>query len=123
MYIGIDGQYVITVVTNPAGTPVDGQFNTFDYSILTSVTLTCMVTMSDGLPITATNYYWTATNCYTRYGGVLEPCFYSGGHTGQVIIRGTNLLARDTGTINCTATIGDVNYSSDSLTLRISGEL
>jgi len=33
------------------------------------------------------------------------------------------LLAQDAGTVTCSATINGVSYTSDPLTLRISGEL
>ena len=35
--------YTVTIASTPAGTPVSGSTNTFDYPILSSVTLTCMV--------------------------------------------------------------------------------
>ena len=111
----------VTIVTNPAGTPVDGQPNTYDYPILTSVTLMCIVIAADGSPVTVTSYSWTAVNCYTHDGGVYDPCFYSGGRTGQNIT-GTDLLAPDAGTVTCTATVSGLNFTSDPLTLRISGE-
>ena len=65
-------------------------------------------------------YSWTATNCYTRIGGVQDPCFYNVA-TGQNIT-GNGLLATDSGTVTCAATIDGMNYTSDPLTLRISGE-
>ena len=46
-FVGVDGQYIVTIVSNPAGTPVSGFTNTFDYPILSSVTLTCDVTLND----------------------------------------------------------------------------
>ena len=118
---GVHGQNV-TIVTDPAGIPVDGQPGTFDYPIFTSVTLMCMATAVDGSPVTVTAYSWAAEDCYTRSGGVLNPCFYSlNNPTGQNIT-GNNLLAPDAGTVTCTATIDGMDYTSDPLTLRISGE-
>ena len=79
---------------------------------------------ADGSSTTAANYRWTAdhlVNCYLREGGVLDPCFYSGGRTGQNIT-GDDLLAQDAGTVTCTANINGMDYTSDPLTLRISGE-
>ena len=32
LYVGVDGQ-IVTIVTDPAGIPVDGQPDTFDYRI------------------------------------------------------------------------------------------
>ena len=120
--IGVVGQNV-TIVTDPAGIPVDGQPHTFDYPILTRVTLMCMATASDGSSVTVTSYSWTASDCYTRSGGVQNPCFYSlPSATGQNVTSTGGLLAIDTGTVTCTATIDGVGYTSDSLSLRISGE-
>ena len=111
----------VNIVTDPEGTPVNGSNNTFDYPILTSVSLLCMATTGDGSSVTATSYSWTATNCYNHTGGVQSPCFYSGGPTGYNITD-NSLLAPDAGTVTCTVTIGGVNFTSDPLTLCISGE-
>ena len=81
----------------------------------------CMATPLDGSPVTVTSYRWTAIECYTRSGGVLDPCFYSIYSTTQNIT-GNDLLATDAGTVTCTATIGGMNYTSEPLTLHISGE-
>jgi len=118
--IGTNGQ-TVTIVTNPAGIPVDGQNNTFDYPILTSVTLMCMAMGANGSSTTATNYRWTAMGCHNHYGFAQDPCFYSGDKTGQNIT-GDDLLAQDTGNVTCTANINGVYYTSDSLTFRISGK-
>ena len=117
----IDLNINVTIVTNPEGTPVNGSNNTFDYPILTSVSLLCMATMPDGSPVTASSYSWTATNCYDHTDGVDDPCFYSGGRTGNNITE-NSLLAPDAGTVTCTVTIGGTSFTSDPLTLRISGE-
>ena len=121
LYVGVDGQNV-TIVTDPAGIPVHGQNNTFDYPILTSVTLMCIVTAVDKSPATVTSYNW---NCSMQLN---ENCdIYS---TGQVLqvqtqqnITVYNLLAQRAVTVRCTATIGGTNYTSDPLILRISGKL
>ena len=120
-YVGVDGQ-IVTIVTDPVGTPIDGQPGTFDYPILTSVTLMCMATAADGSsPVTVNSYRWTASDCYARTGGIDDPCFYNNNPIGQNVT-GNDLLAVDDGTITCTATIGGMDYTSDPLTLRISGE-
>ena len=111
----------VTIVTDPPGIPVTGTTNTFDYPILTRVNLTCYVTTPDGSPVTATSYRWTGTNCYTGSGGVNDPCFYDG-QTGQTITDSNGVLAPDAGTVICTATVAGVDYTSEPLTLRISGE-
>ena len=116
----IDLNISVTIVTDPEGTPVTGSNNTFDYPILTSVSLLCIATTEDGSPVTVTSYSWTTTNCYDHTGGVQTPCFYSG-DTGYNIT-GNSLLAPDAGTVTCTATIASVNFTSDPLTLRIAGK-
>ena len=110
---------VVTIVSNPAGTPVSGSTNTFDYPILSSVTLTCMVTSSDGSTFTVTRYQWNTGGCFTNNAHNTPTCFPNGQTTQNVA--GNNLLAEDAGTITCTVTIGGVDYTSGSLTLRISG--
>ena len=89
---------------------------------MSSVTLTCMVKVTNQSQITVTSYHWTATNCYTHDDGVEDPCFYGGNQTGQNIT-GNDLLAQDAGTVICTATINGIEYESNPLTLRISGKL
>ena len=116
--IDVDSQFTVTIASNPAGTPVSGSTNTFDYPILSTVTLTCMVTSSDGSTFTVTTYQWDTTGCYDNIRGERR-CFPTGQTTQSVT--GNNLLAEDAGTITCTVTIGGVNYTSGPLTLRISG--
>ena len=111
----------VTILTDPEGTAVNGSSNTFDYPILNHVSLLCIATMPDGSPVNASSYIWTATNCYNHTGGVQTPCFYSGGRTGYNITD-NSLLAPDAGTVTCTANVAGVNYTSDLLTLRISGK-
>ena len=81
----------------------------------------CMATSADGSPANVTSYHWTATNCYD-HTNITDFCFYGGGKRGHNIT-GNNLLARDAGTVTCNAIIDSINYTSDPLTLRISGEL
>ena len=111
----------VTIVADPEGKAVNGSNNTFDYPILTSVNLLCMATMPDGSPVTVTSYSWTATDCYNHTGGILMPCFYSGGRTGDNITD-NSVLAQDAGTVTCTVTVGSASFTSDPLTLHISGE-
>jgi len=105
----------VTIVSTPAGTPVSGSNNTFDYPILSNVTLTCMVEPSP--PANAT-YQWNTGGCYANSRGEMG-CFPVDQTTQSVT--GYHLLAEDAGTITCTVTIGGVNYTSGPLTLRISG--
>ena len=115
---GVDGQYTVTIVSTPAGTPVSGSTNTFYYPILSSVTLTCMVTSNDGSPVTVTGYSWDTTGCYVNSRDE-NRCFPVGKNTASV--SKDSLLAIDSGTITCTATISDTDYTSPPLTLNISG--
>ena len=115
-FVGVDGQpYTATIVSTPAGTPVSGSTNTFDYPILSNVTLTCMV---DPSPPAGATYQWNTGGCYVNRRGEMR-CFSVGQTTQNVT--GYHLLAEDAGTIACTVTIGGVNYTSGPLTLRISG--
>ena len=111
----------ISIISIPVGTPVNESTNTFDYPILTNVSLLCMATTPDGLPIAGASYSWTATNCYNHTGDVQIPCFYSGGRTGNIIID-NSVLAPDAGIVTCTATIAGKDFISDTLTLRIAGK-
>ena len=114
--VGVDGQYTVTIVSTPAGTPVSGYVNTFDYPILSNVTLTCMV---DPSPPASATYQWNTAGCFTNHRHNTTKCFPVGRTTKNVT--GINLLAKDAGSITCTVIIGGVNYTSGPLTLRISG--
>ena len=114
---GVHGQFTVTIIRSPTGTLVSG--TTYDYPILSSVSLTCMVTSSDGSTPTVTNYQWNTTGCFTNTRHNITTCFPTGQTTQSVT--GNNLLAEDAGTITCTSTIGGMDYTSEPLTLRISG--
>ena len=128
MCTGVDGQssgndpFTVTIVSSPAGTPVSGSINTFDYPILSSVTLTCDVTSNDGSSFTVNSYQWNTTGCYTHpnFNSGNPRCFPHGQNTQNV--SGNNLLAEDAGTITCTVTISGSDYTSEPFTFRISGE-
>ena len=109
----------VTVVSSPAGTPVSESTNTFDYPILSSVTLTCMVNPT---PSSSVTYQWNTTGCYTnsQFTGSNPDCFPRGQTTQS--ITGNDLNAEDAGTITCTVTINGSDYTSEPFTLRISGE-
>ena len=109
----------VTVVRSPAGIPVSGSTNTFYYPILSSITLRCSVTPSDGLTPAVTDYQWNTEGCFTNDHHRTPTCFPANQRTQSVT--GNNVLAKDAGTITCTVTIGGVNYTSGSLTLLISG--
>ena len=110
----------VTIVSSPAGTPVSGSTNTFDYPILSNVALTCMVEPSS---LTVTSYQWNTAGCYTnsQFTGSNPECFPRGQRMQQNVT-GNDLNAEDAGTITCTATVNNVPYTSEPFTLRISGE-
>ena len=121
-FSGVDGQFTVTIVSSPAGTPVSGFTNTFDYPILSTVSLTCNVESDDGSSFYVSYYRWNTAGCYTY------PSFNSGnprcfphGYTGRTVT-GTDLNAEDAGTITCTATISGSDYTSELFTLHISGK-
>ena len=117
-----DATFTVTIVSNPAGTPVNGSNNTFDYPILSDVTLTCDVTSYDGSSFTVTSYQWNTEGCYTNpnFNSGNPGCFPVGQSTQNVT--DDDVTAEDAGTITCTVTINNINYNSEPFTLRISGE-
>jgi len=82
-----------------------------------------MVTLSNGEMFTGTTtYQWNTTGCYTntvRNSG--NPTCFPTGQTTQNVTD-NNLRADDAGTITCGVTLDGVDFTSDPLTLRISGE-
>ena len=110
---------VVTIVSSPAGTPVSGSTNTFDYPILSNVTLMCLL---DPLPVINVTYSWNTTRCYTNpnYAGGNPRCFPNGQTTQNVT--DSDVTAEDAGTITCTVTINSYVYTSEPFTLRVSGE-
>ena len=128
MCTGVDGQsssdppFTVTIVSSPAGTPVSGSTNTFDYPILSSVTLTCNVISNNGSSFTVTSYHWNTTGCYTHPGfNNGNPRCFPHGQTTQNVTD-DDVTAEDAGTITCTVTISGSDYTSEPFTLRISGE-
>jgi len=114
----VDGRTRVTIVSNPAGTQVSGAANTFDYPVLSNVTLTCMVNPRPSVPVT---YRWNTEGCY-RNSNDETLCFYGHKKTAQMISK-TKLVALDAGTFICTATIRGVKHTSNEFTVRISGNL
>ena len=72
--------------------------------------------------LTVTSYRWNTDGCYTnsQFTGSNPECFPRGQTTQNV--NGNDLNAEDAGTITCTVTISGRDYTSESFTLRISGE-
>ena len=118
-FSGVDSQITVTIVSNPNGTAVSGSDNTFDYPIVSSVTLTCMVNPT---PSSTVTYKWDTSGCYTnsKFTGSDPECFPHDETTQNVT--GNDLDAEDAGTITCTVTISGSDYTSEPFTLRISGE-
>ena len=121
-YTGADSQFTVTIVSSPAGTPVSGSINTFDYPILSSVTLTCNVTYNDVSSFTVTSYQWNTAGCYTHpnFNNGNPRCFPHGQTTQSVT--DDDVTAEDAGIVTCTVTISGSDYTSEQFTLRISGE-
>ena len=108
----------VSIISSPAGIPVSGSTNTFDYPILSTVTLTCMVKPTPS----SVTYHWNTTGCYTHPNHKNgNPSCFPDGHTIQNVTD-DGVTAEDAGTITCTVTINGVNYTSEPFTLRISGE-
>ena len=75
--------------------------------------------MVDPSPPADATYQWNTGGCFINDRHYYPTCFPTGQTTQNVT--GNNLLAKDAGTITCSATIGDVDYTSGPLTLHISG--
>ena len=111
---------VAVIVSNPNGTRVSGSTNTYDYPILSNVSLTCMV---DPLPVISVSYRWNTTGCYTHGSHNRgRPRCFPHGQTSPVVTD-DDLTAEDAGTITCTMTLDGIDYTSEPFTLRLSGEL
>ena len=111
----------VVILRRPAGILVDESANTFDYPILGSINLTCIATSNDGSTFMVTNYKWNTAGCYTNpaYNSGNPTCFPHG-RTTQCVTE-NELTAKDAGIFSCTVTIAGVEYTSNSLTIRISG--
>ena len=98
--------------------------NAFDYPLLSAVTLMCLL---NPLPTSSVSlvvsYQWNTAGCYNNlnFNNGNPRCFTNGQTTRDVT--GTNLTAEDASTITCTVTISGSDYTSDSFTLRISGDM
>ena len=124
MLSGVESQitFTVTIISSPAGTLVNESTNTFDYPILSTVTLTCNVISDDGFSFNITSYQWNTEGCYTNpnFNDGNPSCFPEGQTTQSVT--DDDVTAEDAGTITCTVTINNTNYTSEPFTLRISGE-
>ena len=96
--------------------------NTFDYPILSNVSLTCNVMVDSRSLPNGITYQWNTTGCYTnRQFTYSNPVCFPHGETSQNVTE-NNLNAEDAGAIICSALINNVRYTSEPFTLRISGE-
>ena len=123
-FLGANSQtaFTVTIVSSPAGIPVSGSINTFDYPILSNVNLTCDVTSVDGSSFTVNSYQWNTTECYTHLDfNDGNPSCFPHNQTSQSVTD-DDVTADDAGTITCTVTINGNDYASEPFTLRISGE-
>ena len=96
----------MTILSNPAGTPVSGSNNTFSYRILSSVTLTCD---GDPSPTASTTIRWMTDGC--------TGCFPSS-QTTQMVTEST-LTLEDADTFTCSLQEGAGEYLSDLFTLVV----
>ena len=119
MFIYYFVEIQVRIIRSPSGVQVGD--NTYDYDILSNVTLICAAFLSDS--DTVTNYQWNTTGCYTNpaQNSGNPTCFPTEDSGFPGIVTGFGLTAVDAGTITCTATINNYNYTSEPLTLRISG--
>ena len=101
----------VTIVSSPAGTPVSGSNNTFEYPILSSVTLMCI---TSPLPSPSATFQWNVV-------GGCTTCFPSG-ETTQSITE-SSLTLEDAGNFTCTATDSGSSVTSEAFTLHISCKL
>ena len=100
--------YEVTVIATPTGNLVDDSNNTIEYFIGSDLTLTCMVTPT---PPSDSEFSWS---CSTG-------CFVDMEIEQSVNI--TELELTDGGELNCSVTINDMEYTSESVELRVTGTL
>lgn len=91
---------------------------------MSSLSLNCLVTSSDHLPFKVSSYKWNTEECYKNsgYQSGIPGCFPHQ-HPDAEIVYGTDLTAEDAGIISCTVTINNKKYTSDSITIHISGKV
>ena len=108
----------MTIVSNPSGVPVNDMLNAYEYPILRSITLTCMV---EPLPSVNVTYRWNTEECYSNahYNEGIVGCFPHNQTTQTVT--DDDLTAEDAGTISCTAIVDGLNFFSSAYLLNISG--
>ena len=111
IYVGSPSFTNVTIISSPAGTPVSGSTNTFEYRILSSVNLTCY---TEPAASSSATFVWDDGGCTT--------CFPSN-QTTQTVAE-SSLTLHDAGTFTCTVTEGgNTSNSSDPFTLRVDCKL
>ena len=101
----------VTIISSPAGTPVSGLTNTFEYRILSSVTLMCH---TEPPASSSATFEWDDGGCTT--------CFPSN-QTTQTVTE-SSLTLHDAGTFTCTGTeSGNTASTSDPFILRVDCKL
>ena len=96
--------YTVTIITDPL---VDDANNTFEFPVGSNLTLTCMVTPS---PPSDSEFSWScSTGCFVD----MEI---------EQSVKITELEITDSGELNCSVIIDDVEYTSESIELRVIGK-
>ena len=94
--VGVSGQNNVTIVANPNP----------PYTVEDTLTLMCMVNFDPSVPANATiTYSWQCSGCFAN------------GITTQIISR--ILTVMDSSMINCTVSIDDNNFTSDTFNLQV----
>ena len=96
--------YIVNVITDPL---FDGANNIIEFPVGSNLTLTCMVTPT---PPSDSEFSWS---CSTG-------CFVDMEIEQSVNI--TELEQTDSGELNCSVIIDDVEYTSESIELRVTGK-
>ena len=99
----VEGDYSVTVIS----VPLANQSDIFEFPAGSNLTLTCMVTPT---PPSDSQFSWS---CSTG-------CFVDMEIDQSVNI--TELEVTDSGELNCSVIIDDVEYTSESVELRVTGE-
>ena len=106
----------ITISSFPAHVIVNN--NTIYHPVLSSVTFGCVV---DPLTPNTIDYQWNTTGCYTNinYNDGVPSCFPHNQTTQNVT--DNDLTAEDAGKITCGIMVNGELYTSDPITLHVTG--
>ena len=96
--------YQVVITTSPLGIPVSGTTNAFEYYIGTDLSLTCMVTPT---PPSDSEFSWScSTGCFAD----MEM---------EQTINVTEIEEMDSGVVNCSVIIDEMEYSSEFIELQV----